>query len=144
MNRRSAKLNATKTPRHEDAQSIVLQFSNLKLRAFEPLWQKGLFEVDSMLSILKPGIENQFIFYKFVKNDTMDNLVIENKGDQIILRLNKKGFDDNYLISLVKRLQVESLAQKSGFSTAILSVAEQINLDWWNENGEKFRDGVKK
>ncbi len=74
----------------------------------------------------------------------MDNLVIENKGDQMVLKLNKKGFDDNYLISLVKRLQMESLAQKSGFNSSILSVAEQINQDWWDENGEKFLKEVKK
>ena len=74
----------------------------------------------------------------------MDNLVIENKGDQMVLKLNKKGFDDNYLISLVKRLQLESLAQKSGFNSSILSVAEQINQDWWDENGEKFLKEVKK
>jgi len=74
----------------------------------------------------------------------MDNLVIENKGDQMVLKLNKKGFDDNYLISLVKRLQLESLAQKSGFNSSILSVAEQINQDWWDENGEKFLNEVKK
>ena len=74
----------------------------------------------------------------------MDNLVIENKGDQMILKLNKKGFDENYLISLVKRLQVESLAQKSDFDSSILSIAEQINHDWWNENGEKFLKEVRK
>ena len=74
----------------------------------------------------------------------MDNLVIENKGDQMVLKLNKKGFDDNYLISLVKRLQLESLAQKSGFNSSILSVAEQINQDWWDKNGEKFLKKVKK
>jgi hypothetical protein len=74
----------------------------------------------------------------------MDNLVIENKGNQMIFKLNKKGFDENYLISLVKRLQMESLAQKSGFSASILNVAEQINQDWWNENGEKFLKDVKK
>ena len=74
----------------------------------------------------------------------MDNLVIENKGDQMVLKLNKKGFDENYLISLVKRLQMESLAQKSGFNSTILSVAEQINQDWWNENGETFLNEVKK
>ena len=74
----------------------------------------------------------------------MENLVIENKGDQMILKLNKKGFDENYLISLVKRLQMESLAQKSGFNSSIMSVAEQINQDWWDENSEKFLDGVKK
>lgn len=74
----------------------------------------------------------------------MKNLIIENKGDQMILKLNKKGFDENYLISLVKRLQMESLAQKSGFNSSILGVAEQINQDWWNENGEEFLKEVKK
>ena len=74
----------------------------------------------------------------------MENLIIENKGDQMILKLNKKGFDENYLISLVKRLQMESLAQKSGFNSSIMSVAEQINQDWWNENGDKFLTDVTK
>jgi len=74
----------------------------------------------------------------------MENLIIENKGDQMILKLNKKGFDENYLISLVKRLQMESLAQKSGFNSSIMSVAEQINQEWWNENGEKFLADIKK
>ena len=74
----------------------------------------------------------------------MENLVIENRGNQMILKLNKKGFDENYLISLVKRLQIENLAQKSGFKSNILSIAEQINQDWWNLNGEKFLKGVKK
>jgi len=74
----------------------------------------------------------------------MKNLVIENKGDQMILKLNKKAFDDNYLISLIKRLQIENLAQKSQFSSDILTVAEQINEDWWNNNGENFLKGIKK
>ena len=62
----------------------------------------------------------------------------------MVLKLYKKGFDDNYLISLVKRLQIESLAQKSGFNSSILSIAEQINQDWWIENGETFLKEVKK
>jgi hypothetical protein len=74
----------------------------------------------------------------------MENLVIENKGDQMILKLNKKGFDDSYLISLVKRLQIESLAQKSKFTSDILTIAEQINQDWWSNNEEKFLKGIKK
>jgi len=74
----------------------------------------------------------------------MENLVIENKGNQMIVKLNKRSFDENYLISLVKRLQIENLAQKSEFSPGILSVAEQINQDWWNQKGEKFLKGVKK
>jgi len=56
----------------------------------------------------------------------------------MILKLNKKGFDENYLISLVKRLQMESLAQKSGFNSSILSVAEQINQEWWTRMEKNF------
>ncbi len=74
----------------------------------------------------------------------MKNLVIENKGNQMILKINKKGFDENYLISLLKRLQVEELAQKSNYDSNILSIAEQINQDWWDKNGDKFLKGVKK
>ncbi len=73
----------------------------------------------------------------------MKNLVIENKGNQMILKLNKEGFDENYLISLVKRLELEELAQKSGFDSDILSIAEEINQDWWNKNGGKFLEGIK-
>lgn len=68
----------------------------------------------------------------------MENFEIDNIGDQMILKLNKKGFDKNYLIALVKRLQMESLAQKSRFDAEILNIAEEINQDWWNENREAF------
>jgi hypothetical protein len=74
----------------------------------------------------------------------MKNLVIENKGNQMILKLNKKVFDENYLISLVKRLQVEELSKKSDFDSGILSIAEKINQDWWDKNGDKFLKGIKK
>ena len=74
----------------------------------------------------------------------MVNLIIENKGDQMVLKLNKKGFDENYLISLVKRLQLESLAQKADFDSSIMNIAEQINQDWWDANGEKFLNDTKK
>ncbi|MDY0143978.1 MAG: hypothetical protein RBR97_19015 [Bacteroidales bacterium] len=74
----------------------------------------------------------------------MENLIIENKGNQMILKLNKKGFDESYLISLVKRLQIEDLAYKAKFSPEILGIAEQINQEWWDKNNESFLKGIKK
>lgn len=56
----------------------------------------------------------------------------------MIVKLNKKGFDENYLISLVKRLQAEELVQRSGFTSDILDVAEQIDQNWGDKNGETF------
>ncbi len=73
-----------------------------------------------------------------MKNEKTENLVIENKGNQMILKLNRKGFDESYLISLVKRLQVENLARKFKFKAEILTIAEQINKDWWDSNSDEF------
>ena len=74
----------------------------------------------------------------------MKNLSIENKGDQMILKLNKKSFDENYLIDLIKRHQTENLAQKANFKADVLNIAEKINQDWWSLNSENFLKGVKK
>ena len=74
----------------------------------------------------------------------MESTIIKNKKDQMILTLKKKGFDDEYLISLVKRLQIEELAQKSNFENDILGLADKINDEWWNQHGDKFLKGVKK
>ena len=74
----------------------------------------------------------------------MENLSIQNNGNEMIFRLNPKGFDESYLISLIKRLQLEELAKKSGFSNKVLSVAESINKSWWKENGKAFLKNIKK
>jgi hypothetical protein len=74
----------------------------------------------------------------------MKNLIIENKGNQMVLRINKKGFDKNYLIALVKRLQIEELAQKADFDTDVLTVADEINQKWWDKNGEQFLKDTEK
>lgn len=74
----------------------------------------------------------------------MKNLVIENKGSQMILKINRKGFNEDYLISLLKRLQVEELAQQSDYNVDILNIAEQINQEWWDRNGENFLKDVRK
>lgn len=74
----------------------------------------------------------------------MKNLEIENRKNLMILKLNKKAFDENYLISLVRRLQVEELSQKSAFTPDILNIAEQINQEWLDSNEEQFLKGIKK
>ena len=62
----------------------------------------------------------------------------------MILTLNRKGFDPNYIIALIKRLKLEELAQKSGFTDSVSALAEDLDQQWWDENGESFLKGVKK
>ncbi len=72
----------------------------------------------------------------------MKNFSIENKKNQIVVKINKKGFDENYLINLIKRLKIEELAQKSDFNADIMTIAEEINQEWWDANGEDFLKGI--
>ncbi len=74
----------------------------------------------------------------------MESLIIENQGEQIVLKLSKKVFSESYLLSLVKRLEIENLAQKSDFNSSIMGIAEEINQDWWDKQGESFLKGIKK
>lgn len=74
----------------------------------------------------------------------MRNLKIDTKGDKMILTLNRKGFDQDYLIALIKRLQVEELAQKAGFTGKVEKVADELNQKWWDEHGDSFLTGVDK
>lgn len=74
----------------------------------------------------------------------MENITIENNGNEMILKINRKGFHEDYIISLLKRLQIEELAHKADFNKKILDFAEEINQEWWNKNGEKFLKNIKK
>jgi hypothetical protein len=68
----------------------------------------------------------------------MQNIQIENKKNSLVLTINKKGLDRDYLIKLVKRLQTEDLIYKSELNEDILQIAEDVNNDWWNKNKEDF------
>jgi hypothetical protein len=74
----------------------------------------------------------------------MRNVAIANKGDKLVLTLNRKAFGEDYLIALVKRLQLEELAQKSGFTDSVKSIADELDQQWWDKNAEDFLKGVKK
>lgn len=73
----------------------------------------------------------------------MENLQIQNSKNQIILRINKRGFDKGYLLRLIKRLQLEDLAFKSHLKDDdVDSIAEEINNSWWKQHGEDFLKNV--
>jgi hypothetical protein len=85
------------------------------------------------------------IFSNFVQTLLdMRNLIVENNDKQMILKINKEGFDTNYLISLLKRLQIEDLAKKSGFDPKVLAIAEEIKEGWWDKNGEEFLKDISR
>ena len=62
----------------------------------------------------------------------------------MVIRLNRKGFDSGYLLSLVRRLRLESLAEEANFDESVLEIAKEIDQKWWNENAAEFLKDVRK
>lgn len=69
---------------------------------------------------------------------------IQNKDNEILIRLNRNSFDETYLISLVKRLNLEATAKEAQIDTKILEIADEIDTDWWSKNGNEFLRDVKR
>lgn len=72
----------------------------------------------------------------------MDSVVLENQDEQFIIKLDKKVFDKDYLINLVKRINTENIARNSGTDDRVINLAEEIKKSWWDKNGEEFLKGI--
>lgn len=74
----------------------------------------------------------------------MKGLNIQSKSNQIIITISKNKFDENYLLNMIERMNIEYLAKKADFDERVLDIAEEINENWWKENGRNFLKDVKK
>ncbi|NJO02298.1 MAG: hypothetical protein HC880_11960 [Bacteroidia bacterium] len=74
----------------------------------------------------------------------MEAINIETTDKEVLIRLDKSDMSTEALVRIIKRLQVEFLAQKAGFTGSLLDIAEEIDTTWWRENGEDFLKNVKK
>ena len=55
---------------------------------------------------------------------------IQYQGNELVIRLNREDFSASYLLSLIRRLQLEELAQQAGFNEKVLEIAEEIDQEW--------------
>ena len=74
----------------------------------------------------------------------MKGLKIQSESNQIIISMNKNNFDENYLLRMIERMNIEYLAKKADFSENIVDLADEINQNWWKEKGKNFLKDVKK
>lgn len=74
----------------------------------------------------------------------MEAINIQSNDKEVLIRLNKADLSTEALMKIIKRLQVEHLAQKAGFMGSLLDVAEEIDENWWKANGEDFLKNIKK
>lgn len=74
----------------------------------------------------------------------MEAINIQSTDKEVLIRLDKSDMSTEALVRIIKRLQVEFLAQKAGFTGSLLNIAEEIDENWWKTNGEDFLKNVKK
>lgn len=74
----------------------------------------------------------------------MEAINIQSTDKEVLIRLDKSDISTEALVKIVKRLQVEFLAQKAGFVGNLLDIAEEIDENWWKVNGEEFLKNIKK
>ena len=54
----------------------------------------------------------------------------------------KNNLSEDWLLQLIKRIELENLLQKANFSTEILALSEKIQENWWERNRVAFLNDV--
>ena len=73
----------------------------------------------------------------------MNALTIQNTDNNIQISLNRNSFNPLYIANLIKRLELEATAMAAQVSLDIMEIADEIDTDWWNQNGADFIKNIK-
>lgn len=68
----------------------------------------------------------------------MNAIDIQNQPDRYIISIDKKAVSQEFMLELLERLQLEQLAKTVDFDDSILSLGEEINANWWQQNKQRF------
>ena len=68
----------------------------------------------------------------------MNAIDIQNQPDRYVISIDKKGVSQELMLELLERLQLEQLAQKVDFDDSILTLGNEINANWWQQNKHRF------
>ena len=74
----------------------------------------------------------------------MKNISLTSDKNQLVITVDTSDLDQDYLLEVLKRIELEILAQKAQVKDSALDIAEQINEDWWIENKDDYLKGVKR
>ena len=67
---------------------------------------------------------------------------LESITQEWILHIPKNNLSEDWLLQLIKRIELENLLQKANFSTEILALSEKIQENWWEKNRAAFLNDV--
>ncbi len=74
----------------------------------------------------------------------MKNISFTSGKNQLVITVDTSDLDQDYLLKVLEKIELEILAQKAQVKDSALDIAEQINEDWWRENRDNYLRGVKR
>jgi len=66
----------------------------------------------------------------------MQSMTIETTSDKVLITLDKKYFNQDAIIAMVKLIEIETMAQEVNFDPDIAKLGEDIKRQCWQENKE--------
>lgn len=74
----------------------------------------------------------------------MKQFNVQSNDKEVVIRFDKSEINTEAMLKILKRLQVEYLAQKADFKDNLLDIATEIDNQWWEANNQNFLKNVKK
>lgn len=74
----------------------------------------------------------------------MKQFNVQSNDKEVVVRFDKSEINTEAMLKILKRLQVEYLAQKADFKDNLLDIATEIDNQWWEANNQNFLKNVKK
>lgn len=68
----------------------------------------------------------------------MQTFQIARTSQSVQITMNTSGMDDDQLVEMLRRIQIEYLAKRVNFDDSILELAKEINKDWWQKNKKRL------
>jgi hypothetical protein len=78
-----------------------------------------------------------------VEKITMKNISLTSGKNQLVITVDTSDLDQDYLLIVLEKIELEILAQKAQVKDSALDIAEQLNEDWWRENRDNYLRGIK-
>jgi hypothetical protein len=68
----------------------------------------------------------------------MNALTIENTSERLFISIDKTLINTETLTSIIRFLELETMAQQINFSPEIIELGNTIKQDWWQQNKNRL------
>lgn len=68
----------------------------------------------------------------------MQAIEVKSTDDKVIITIDKKSVNIDFLSNLLNKFRVEQLIKKANFDEEILKLSREIKQDWWKKNKAEF------